>query len=248
MSLDYPIYGEGGSRSIKKTIARGAIRGNISHDVSDRINVKALRDLSFEIDDGERVGILGPNGAGKTTLLKVLCGIYEPTSGQVITSGKVHGLLSASLGLDPHSTGRNNIILRGIYLDIKPREMRKRIEDIVEFSGLSEYIDMPVRTYSSGMLVRLAFSISTCFDPEILVLDEWLSAGDAEFIHKAQKRMEFFVEKTCILVLASHSMSLLEKWCNRGILLDRGSIVKTGPIKEVTAAYRSLTEERKRKT
>jgi ABC-type polysaccharide/polyol phosphate transport system ATPase subunit len=246
LSLDYPVYGERGSRSIKKAILRGASRGNIAHEaVSDRINVKALNEVSFDIEDGQRVGILGANGSGKTTLLKVLCGIYEPTRGRVVTSGRVHGLLSASLGLDRQSTGRDNIILRGIYLGIKPSEMRKRVDDIVEFSGLGDYIDMPVRTYSAGMTVKLAFSISTCLEPEILVLDEWLGAGDAAFIEQAQRRMESFVRGTRILVLASHSMGLLERWCDRGILLRGGQLVTTGPIKTVTAAYRATVEAQK---
>jgi ABC-type polysaccharide/polyol phosphate transport system ATPase subunit len=236
LSLDYPLYDIGG-RSLKKALLRGATRGNLAIEGTDRITVRALRDINLDIWDGDRVALLGPNGAGKTTLLKVLCGIYEPTVGRVVHSGKISGLLSASLGFDPYATGRENIILRGIHLDIRPSDMRGMVEEIAQFSGLGQYIDMPVRTYSAGMTLRLGFAISTCIEPEILVLDEWLSAGDAEFIERAQHRMERFVRSSRILVLASHSLPLLREWCNRGILLVGGHMVVTADIDEAIEAY-----------
>jgi ABC-2 type transport system ATP-binding protein/lipopolysaccharide transport system ATP-binding protein len=191
----------------------------------------------LDIEDGDRLGLIGPNGAGKTTLLRVLAGIYHPTRGEVYSSGKVSALLDVSVGLNPEATGRENIILRGMYMDIHPREMRARVDEIAEFTELGPYLDMPTRTYSAGMMVRLGFAVSTCVPPEILLMDEWLSAGDASFLDKAQRRMESFVGSSSILVLASHSMELLRKWCNRGILLQHGRIVAHGRIDDVIAAY-----------
>ena len=207
---------------------------------TDRINVRALQDVTLEIKDGDRVGIIGPNGAGKTTLLKVLAGIYEPSRGRIASSGRVTALLDATVGLNPDATGRENIILRGMYMDIHPREMRRRVDEVAAFTELGDYLDMPVRTYSSGMMIRLAFGVSTCIPPEILVMDEWLAAGDANFLAKAQKRMEEFVRDANILVLASHSLPLLKDWCNRGILLQHGKIEMVGTIEDAISAYQQI--------
>src|SRR5262249_3223895 len=175
--------------------------------------------------------------AGKTTLLRVLAGIYFPSRGELYSSGKISALLDASVGLNAEATGRENIILRGMYMDIHPREMRACVDEIVEFTELGPYIDMPARTYSSGMMVRLGFAISTCMPAEILIMDEWLSAGDIRFLEKAQRRMEQFVGGSSILVLASHSPELLRKWCNRGIMLQNGRIAAQGSMDEVIKAY-----------
>ncbi len=236
VSLDFPIY-QGSSRSLKKALVATSTQGNLAKDALDRINVRALSDLTFNIETGDRLGIVGANGAGKTTLLKVLAGIYEPTQGQLVSSGRVSALLDASVGLNPDATGRENILLRGMYMNIHPREMRRHAEEVAEFTELGHYLDMPVRTYSAGMMIRLAFAISTCIPPEILVMDEWLSAGDAQFLAKARRRMEEFVRASSILVLASHSMELLQQWCNRGIFLQHGRITASGDIRDVIAAY-----------
>jgi ABC-2 type transport system ATP-binding protein/lipopolysaccharide transport system ATP-binding protein len=241
VSVEFPIY-HGSSRSLKKVLLASSSRGNLARDAGDRINVRALHDVSFEVRDGERFALIGPNGAGKTTLLKVLAGVFEPTHGRFASSGQVCSLLDTGVGLNPDATGYENIILRGMYMGIHPRGMREHAASIAEFSELGDYIDMPVRTYSAGMMVRLAFSISTCVPPEILIMDEWLTAGDAQFLAKAQRRIEEFVRNSSILVLASHSMELVEQWCTRGILLDKGQVSTTGPIKEVVAAYRKLTD------
>lgn len=236
VSLDFPIY-QGSSRSLKKALVATSTYGNLAKDALDRINVRALSDISVNIETGDRLGIVGANGAGKTTLLKVLAGIYEPTQGQLASAGRVSALLDASVGLNSDATGRENILLRGMYMDIHPREMRRHAEEVAEFTELGHYLDMPVRTYSAGMMVRLAFAISTCIPPEILVMDEWLSAGDAQFLDKAHRRMEEFVRASSILVLASHSMELLQQWCNKGIFLQHGRITARGGIAEVVAAY-----------
>jgi ABC-2 type transport system ATP-binding protein/lipopolysaccharide transport system ATP-binding protein len=237
--VDFPLY-QGGSRSLRKAILAGSTKGNLARDAYDRVMVRALNDLSFDIERGDRVALLGANGAGKTTLLRVLAGIFEPTRGMMQISGRVSALLDPSLGLNPEATGRENIVLRGMYMDMHPKLMRRYAEEIIEFTELGDYIDMPTRTYSSGMMVRLAFAISTCIPPEILVMDEWLAAGDAHFLEKANKRMADFVNQSSILVLASHSMDLVLEWCRTGILLDRGCVVRAGPIKEVVAAYQEL--------
>ena len=236
LSVEFPIY-QGGSQSLKKMLVAATTQGNLARDAMDRINVRALNDVTLDLEDGDRLGLIGPNGAGKTTLLRVLAGIYHPTRGQVYSSGRVSALLDVSVGLNPEATGRENIILRGMYMNIHPREMRARVDEIAEFTELGPYLDMPTRTYSAGMMVRLGFAVSTCTPPEILLMDEWLSAGDASFLDKAQRRMERFVGSSSILVLASHSMELLRKWCNRGVLLQHGQIAAHGDIDEVVDAY-----------
>jgi ABC-type polysaccharide/polyol phosphate transport system ATPase subunit len=238
VSVEFPIY-SGGSRSLKKLLFNTTTQGNIARDARDRIMVQALTGIDLDINHGDRLAIIGANGAGKSTLLKVLAGIFVPTRGRIHAIGRVSALLTASVGLNPDATGRENIIYRGMYMDVHPREMRTRVDEIAEFSELGYYIEMPVRTYSSGMMIRLCFAIATSLRPEILLMDEWLAAGDAAFLAKARRRMEEFVSGTSILVLASHSMPLLREWCNRAILLERGRIVAAGGVEEVEAAYQS---------
>jgi ABC-type polysaccharide/polyol phosphate transport system ATPase subunit len=241
VSVEFPIY-HGSSRSLKKVLLASSTRGNLARDAGDRINVRALDEVSFEVRDGERFALIGPNGAGKTTLLKVLAGVFEPTHGRFASSGQVCSLLDTSVGLNADATGYENIILRGMYMGLRPRDMRERAAAIAEFSELGDYLDMPVRTYSAGMMVRLSFAISTCVPPDILIMDEWLTAGDAQFLAKAQRRIEEFVRDSSILILASHSLELVEQWCTRGILLHQGRVSTMGPIKEVVAAYRKLAD------
>jgi ABC-2 type transport system ATP-binding protein/lipopolysaccharide transport system ATP-binding protein len=238
VSVEFPIY-SGGSRSLKKMLLHSTTQGNLARDASDRITVLALNGITLDINHGDRLAIIGANGAGKSTLLKVLAGIYAPTGGRMHAEGRVSALLTASVGLNPDATGRENIIIRGMYMDVHPRDMRAHVDEIADFTELGSFIDMPVRTYSSGMMVRLCFAVATSLRPEILLMDEWLAAGDAAFLHKARQRMEDFVAGTSILVLASHAMPLLEEWCNRAILLDRGRIVASGGVKEITTIYQA---------
>jgi ABC-type polysaccharide/polyol phosphate transport system ATPase subunit len=241
VSVEFPIY-QGSSRSLKKALLATSTRGNLAKDGLDRVTVRALNDISFDIANGDRLALIGPNGAGKTTLLKLLAGVFEPTRGSFASSGNVSSLLDTGVGLQGDATGHENIILRGMFMGIRPREMREMASEIAEFTELGHYLDMPVRTYSSGMMIRLAFAIATCVPPDILIMDEWLTAGDAKFLEKAQHRIEGFVRASSILVLASHSMGLVEQWCNRGILLDHGQVAAMGSVKEATAAYRRLVE------
>jgi homopolymeric O-antigen transport system ATP-binding protein len=237
VTVEFPIY-QAGARSLKKLLIAGSTRGNLARDAHDRVMVRALHDISLSIEDGERIGLIGANGAGKTTLLKVMAGIYKPTHGQVYIAGHTTALINSSVGLNPDATGRENIILRGLYMDIHPRDMYERIEQVAEFTELGSYLDMPVRTYSAGMMVRLAFAVSTCIRPEILILDEWLTAGDAQFLRKAQRRMEEFVTGSSILVLASHSFEMVTQWCTRAVFLKQGAIVAAGAVDEVVEQCR----------
>jgi ABC-type polysaccharide/polyol phosphate transport system ATPase subunit len=236
LSVEFPIY-QGASRSLKKSLLAKTIQGNIARDARNRASVLALSSVNLDVEHGDRLAIIGANGAGKSTLLKVLAGIYAPTRGHLHACGRVSALLTASVGLDPEATGRENIVLRGMYMDVHPREMRERVEEIAAFTELGYHLDLPVRTYSSGMMIRLCFAVATAIPPEILLMDEWLAAGDAAFLAKARRRMADFVSGSSILVLASHSLPILQEWCNRAILLDRGRIVAMGDVAEVAAAY-----------
>jgi ABC-type polysaccharide/polyol phosphate transport system ATPase subunit len=236
IAVEFPIY-SGGSRSLRKVLFNRTTQGNLARDAHDRITVQALSGVTLDIETGDRLALIGANGAGKSTLLKVLAGIYEPTRGQLHASGRISALLTASIGLNPDATGRENIITRGLFMDIHPRDMRPRIDEIVEFTELGYFIDMPVRTYSAGMMIRLCFAVATSVRPQILLMDEWVGAGDAAFLNKARRRMEDFLSSTSILVLASHSVPLLKEWCNRAILLDHGHVVAMGSVDEVGAAY-----------
>jgi ABC-2 type transport system ATP-binding protein/lipopolysaccharide transport system ATP-binding protein len=238
LSVEFPIY-SGGSRSLKKVLFNRTTQGNLARDAHDRITVRALTDVTLDIEHGDRLAIIGANGAGKSTLLKVLAGIYEPTHGHLHASGQISALLTASVGLNPEATGRENIITYGMFLNVHPREMRTRIDEIAEFTELGYYMDMPVRTYSTGMMVRLCFAVATSVRPQILLMDEWILAGDAGFLRKARHRMEEFLAGTSILVLASHSVPLLKEWCNRAILLDHGRILARGAVDEVASAYQN---------
>jgi ABC-2 type transport system ATP-binding protein/lipopolysaccharide transport system ATP-binding protein len=220
-------------------LLNSSTQGNLARDASDRITVLALSGITLDINHGDRLAILGANGAGKSTLLKVLAGIYAPTGGRMHASGRVSALLTASVGLNLDATGRENIIIRGMYMDVHPRDMRARVDEITDFTELGSFIDMPVRTYSTGMMVRLCFAVATALRPEILLMDEWLGAGDAAFLDKARRRMEDFVSGTSILVLASHSLPLVKEWCNRAILLDHGRISAMGSVGDVTRVYES---------
>jgi ABC-2 type transport system ATP-binding protein/lipopolysaccharide transport system ATP-binding protein len=243
LSVEFPIY-QGSSRSLKKMLIATTTQRNLARDAADRITVRALNDVTLDIEDGHRLALIGANGAGKTTLLRVLAGIYSPTRGECHSLGRISALLDASLGLNPEATGRENILLRGMYMNIRPRDMRSRVEEIAEFTELGPYIDMPARTYSAGMLVRLGFAISTCTPAEILLMDEWVFAGDARFLDRAQHRMEEFVGSSRIFVLASHSTDLLRKWCNRGIMLENGRLVAQGGVDDVIATYSGALREK----
>lgn len=187
--------------------------------------VDSLCDVSFDLREGDKLGLVGHNGAGKTTLLKTLAGIYEPTSGYVRSRGRISNLLDVTMGMDFEATGVENIVLKGLLHGLRRHEIDLVIPQIVEFSGLGDYVSMPVRIYSSGMLVRLAFSIATSFKADILLMDEWLGVGDADFNAKAQQRLAEIVGQASILVLASHNRDIIAANCNRIIEMQHGRVV-----------------------
>jgi ABC-type polysaccharide/polyol phosphate transport system ATPase subunit len=204
---------------------------------SDGIAVCALENVSLSIAPGERVGLIGPNGAGKTTLLRVVAGIFKPSAGSIVVTGRPHPIFSSDLGIAPSASGLDNIYLRGYALGLSYRDIEARIREIAEFSELGPYLEMPVEIYSPGMRARLAFSVTTSITPDILVLDEWLAAGDQHFAKKAEARMRQLIDISQILIFATHRLQLLRDVATRLILLDRGSIIADGSPEEVLELY-----------
>lgn len=223
VGVNFPIYGAGAS-SLKKTLAASVTGGRFGKETGVNV-VQALSDINLELKAGDRLGLTGHNGAGKSTLLRTLAGVYEPSVGDFVRQGSVSSLIDPSLGIEGDANGAENIMLRGLVMGMSKRQIEALTPDIIEFSGLGDYINMPVRTYSTGMMMRLAFSISTSVKADILLMDEWLSVGDAEFTEKAEQRMKDVVSGAGILVLASHSPELIAKECNRTIHLEHGRIV-----------------------
>ena len=231
VSLDFPIYSLN-ARSIKKQLVRVSTGGRVTGQEQNRIIVKALDSISLTFSDGDRVGLVGHNGAGKSTLLRLLAGIYVPTTGSLQVEGNVSALLDVMLGIDHESTGYENILLRGLLYGYSKQQIKAMQGEIAEFTGLGDYLAMPVRTYSSGMLLRLAFSVATSIAPDILVVDEIVGAGDADFMEKAKIRMNELVGRTNILVLASHSDEVIKQFCNKVIKLDAGKVVYYGSLEK----------------
>ena len=221
--MEFPVWNPS-HRSLKNAVLRATTGGRLARESSTRVLVQALSDLSFEFSRGDRVGLMGDNGSGKTTLLRVLTGIYEPVRGQLQVSGRVSSLLDLSLGMDHEATGLENIVLRGVLLGMSTSAIQSKIADIADFSELGDYLAMPIRTYSSGMLLRLAFAVATSVAPEILLLDEWLSVGDADFIQKADARLTDLVRNARAVVIASHNHTMIRDKCNVVIKLDHGRI------------------------
>ncbi len=239
VTISFPVY-QGGSHSLKKRVLFHGSAGRIGRDASDQVVIEALRGVSFSLQAGDRLALIGANGAGKTTLLRAIAGIYEPIQGQVVTRGRISPMFDINLGIDTDLSGFDNIRLRALLLGLMPTEIERRLPEIVEFTELGDYLDMPVRTYSAGMILRLSFAVATCFEPEILLMDEWILAGDAHFMGKAEARVRSFVERARVMVLASHNLELCSRWCTRGIWLDQGSIRELGPIDQVIRRYQDF--------
>jgi ABC-2 type transport system ATP-binding protein/lipopolysaccharide transport system ATP-binding protein len=200
-------------------------------------NVHALKGISLEICDGERVGLLGLNGSGKTTLLKVLSGAYEPTSGSIISNGSIGSLTDLMIGMDPEATGYENVRMKNSQMGGAKRDLDELYEDVKQFTGLGEYLDLPIRTYSSGMVLRLAVALSTTRTSEILLMDEMIGVGDMHFVQKTEERIQKIMSSSAILVLASHSDGILRRFCSRGIVLNEGTVVYDGAIDSAIRFY-----------
>jgi lipopolysaccharide transport system ATP-binding protein len=225
LSVEFPIYNSTAGRSLKNHLIQAATGGLMGSNEQGHVVVKALHNICLDLKEGDRLGVLGHNGAGKSTLLRVISGVYEPTGGSIKVKGKVTSLIDMGLGMDSEATGIENIFLRGALLGFNRRWLSAKVKDIVDFSGIGDFIEMPLRTYSTGMQMRLLFSIATMQQPEILVMDEWLNVGDADFQEKAQQRLDEIIKKTSIMVIATHSPELVERVCNRKIRLERGALI-----------------------
>ena len=233
ISLTFPGQGAQSLREKLTSVLRPAAR------VPDRGAVTALRGLDVDIRHGERVGVIGLNGAGKTTLLKVMCGIYPPTSGRLTVEGDIACLFEIATGFEMEATGWENIITRGLLIGLTRREIRERTQEIADFTELGDALDRPVKTYSAGMFIRLAFAVSTAMLPDVLLLDEVVAAGDQHFQEKATRRLQQMVEHASILVLVSHSMDTVLANCGRVIWIEKGQVRMDGEAREVVEAYQA---------
>ena len=240
VTVDFPIYGS--TKSFRTELFSRATGGLIRREGRNngRVSVRALEQVSLKLEHGDRLGIIGHNGAGKSTLLRVLAGVYVPTAGRVTIDGRVSALFNTSPGLDMDDTGFENIVTCGMFLGMSQAEIKAKTPEIAELTELGDYLNLPVRTYSSGMITRLGFAIATTIDPEILLLDEGLSAGDARFAEHAERRVHSLVQRSSILVIASHSEALVRSMCNRAMLLESGHVVTVGDADNVIEAYERL--------
>ncbi len=247
VTIDFPIY-DASARSLRhrlvinrvsNLVARKStgVGGNMRRDSHGVVMVRALDNIDFSLVDGDRLAVLGHNGAGKTTLLRVAAGIYEPQHGRVVARGRIMPLFNMMEGMSPDATGLEMVRTRGTLLGLTEAEIQDKAVEIAEFCELGEYIEMPVRTYSTGMLVRLAFAITTAVTSEILIMDEFIGAGDAAFFERAQQRLRRFVEGASVLVVATHSPDTARHWCNKAILLEHGRVVEYGDVEKVLEAY-----------
>ncbi len=235
VSVDFPLY-HGNARSLKRTVL-SSVSGRVGSDSKNRIVVQALRNISLKLGSGDRLGLVGGNGAGKTTLLRTLAGIYEPVQGRVRVKGTLNALLDPNLGMNPDLTGRENIALRGLYTGLDARAIARLETDVRDFAELGDFLDLPVRIYSSGMVVRLGFALATAIRPQVLLMDEWFLAGDAAFMDKARARLEDMVRGAEILILSSHLADVILDWCSRVIWMEQGRIIADGKPAEVLERY-----------
>lgn len=233
--VDFPIF-DAKTRSLKKAFV-GKAGGGIGRNDSNVVVVEALKNINLSLREGDRIGLVGHNGAGKSTLLRLLAGIYEPTSGATQIRGRVAPVFDLGVGMDPEISGYENIIIRGLFLGQSRKQMKAKIDEIADFSELGEYLNMPLRTYSTGMRIRLALGVVTSIDPEILLLDEGIGAVDAEFMKKARKRLGELVDRSGILVFASHSNDFLAQLCDSALWIEHGEIKQHGEIETVVRAY-----------
>jgi len=241
VELDYPLYSVN-ARSVRY-IAALAIGGTLMRNRSDsELFVRALHGVSFELVSGDRLAVMGSNGSGKSTLLRVLAGIYEPTRGSVSVKGTVSSMLEIGAGLDPEATGVRNIRLLASMRGHSPWRLSSKVDEIVEFSGLGHFANVPVKSYSSGMIARLLFAVATSFQHEVLLLEEWLSAGDQNFVAQATARMLSVAENSRVIVTATHSIALATSLCNKVLHLEHGKVLFFGAFESYVNWTREQSE------
>lgn len=236
VTVEFPVYNIN-ARSLKNQFLRLSTGGRVMEDANKHISVTALDKIDLHIEHGDRIGLIGHNGAGKSTFLRLLAGIYEPTAGILEVCGKVSPMLDITQGIEAEFTGYENIEMRGTLLGLSRQQIAAKTKEIADLTGLGDYLQMPLRTYSSGMQVRLAFAIAASIEPEILLIDEVFGAGDAAFMKKARERMSSLLNKSSIVVLATHSDELISEFCNKALLLEAGKIKLFGPVNEVLSSY-----------
>jgi ABC-type polysaccharide/polyol phosphate transport system ATPase subunit len=234
--VEFPIYNVN-ARSVKKQFLRLATGGTVSNDANQHVVVRSLNNISLTIHHGERVGLIGHNGSGKSTLLRMLAGIYEPIRGDMYIDGRISPMLDLMPGIEGEFTGYENIMIRGTILGISRSKLKTIVDDIAALTGLGDYLAMPVRTYSSGMMVRLAFAITTSIEPEILLIDEIFGAGDADFMEKARQKMVSLLNKSNIVIMATHSDELIREFCTKALLLEGGHIKYFGDVDTALKYY-----------
>ena len=232
VTVDLPVRSVH-TRSLRKAFLHRGTGGRLGGEPGRGLAVRALDDVSLSFRHGDRVGVVGRNGAGKTTLLRVLAGVYEPEVGDAWRLGRTAALLNVFVGFDDDASGRENIMTRGLLAGLGPEEIRARLGAVAEFSELGGYLEMPVNTYSTGMRFRLGFAVCTAFDPDILLMDEWLAVGDRPFLEKARGWLEAFAERVGILVLVSQDAALLRRVCTTAVVLDAGRVEAVGPVADV---------------
>lgn len=241
VSVDFPVY-TSQSKGLINTLMgfKGTGKGRIdSQDGGRHFAVHALRDVTLAFNSGDRVGLIGRNGAGKSTLLRVLSGVYEPTSGSIGSDGRISALTDLMLGMDPEASGYEFIVTRGVVMGLTSTQAKNLTSDVEDFTELGDYLHLPVRTYSSGMLLRLAFAVATAIRTDILLMDEMIGVGDNAFLAKAGARLQQLMNNVDILVLASHNEDILRQFCDKGVLLSEGRVVMAGPLEACLEAHRA---------
>ncbi len=255
LSLQFPLY-HSNHRSLKKTLFSKAEKfitrkeskpqrtgAEIIYDDANRIYIQALRDINLSIPSGERIGLIGHNGAGKSTLLRAITGIYEPNTGKIITNGNIESLLDTNAGMNQILSGRENIYLRGKRLKLNNNQICILEKDVEDFAQLNEFLDLPIKTYSAGMMMRLSFGLATSITPNILLMDEWFMAGDSNFQSKARNRLASVINKAEIVVLTTHNLSIIKQWCTRVVWLKAGRIFADGKVDDIVNRYEQAMHE-----
>jgi ABC-type polysaccharide/polyol phosphate transport system ATPase subunit len=240
VGLHLPVIGAN-ARLLRKVVFGHRIGSKVAEE--GVIIVKALDDLTLDIEKNDRIGLVGHNGAGKSTLLRVLAGVYPPTGGTITVKGKVSALLNPGLGMDLEDSGFENIRNIGLMLGMSAAEIDQKFDEIAEFTELEGYLALPVRTYSAGMLLRLTFAVVTAIEPDILLLDEGLGAGDARFSQRSQQRVNGLINRANVLVLASHSEGMIREMCNKALLLNQGKMLEFGPVDQVFDTYHRMNAQ-----